>query len=519
MLKYNIIPKPNNYTSLEGTYVVSSSTAVLCSEDFVNAGNYLTEYLKTKPTENGGSIKIKKVAGMERDAYSLKVSNDGIVINASDSCGAFYGAVTLKIILMQANKVDGKAVVNCLFIDDKPVYGYRGVMVDESRHFFGMDVIKEILDVLAMLKINTFHWHLSDDQGFRIESKLFPLLNEISSTRKYAGLEGCTLKHRGGEYSFFYTQEEIKEIVAFAKKLNINVLPEIDLPGHMTAVLAAYPQYGCTGKEYEVACQNGIFDAVLCAGSEDALDFVDKLLGEICPLFDYKYFHIGGDEASEGHKLWNKCPKCTAVMEKQGLKNASALQGYYMSQVNNILKKYGKTTIAWNDCINDDFDESIVCQYWILSNSKDVDAQSYKRDMILSPHTYFYFDVKYASTSLKKVYNFNEVKIGFGKSGQRVLGIECEHWTEWIDSKTALEFAMFPRVFAMAEVAWTALPNRRFKDFKKRLEWFKTYLDKKDIYYSRVDGKKHGTANPVHYHLGTDGKEFKKSERIKNANK
>lgn len=520
MLKYNIIPKPNSYTAKGGTYVISSSTEVLCSAEFTGAGNYLTEYLKTHPVKGEGAIKFQKTDGMEPEAYILSVSADGILIKATDAKGAFYAAVTLKMIIMQSEKVDGKAKINCLYISDKPAFSYRGLMVDESRHFFGSDVIKKVLDHMAFLKLNTFHWHLCDDQGYRIESKLFPELNEISSKREFAGFEGNGLKHRGGEYCHYYMQDEIKEIVAYAKKLNIDVIPEIDVPGHMSAVLAAHPELACTPRNFKPTCENGVFDAVFCAGNDEVYDFIDKLFSEISPLFQSKYFHIGGDEASKGHKIWETCPKCQEVKRNNGLKNSVQLQGYFMTKVSEILKKYGKTAIAWNDCINDSFSNDIVCHYWLPINGGEVKKQAYKRDIILSPTNYFYFDVKYASISLKKVYKYNSVKSGFGKPGQHILGVECEHWTEWIDCPEALEFSIFPRAAAFAEVGWTNLENKKYKDFLKRLEWYKTYLNKKGINYSRVVGKNRKTKQKCIYHLGVDGKEYKLNEILKqNENK
>lgn len=519
MLKYNIIPKPNSYTANEGTYVISSATEILCVPEFTGAGNYLTDYLKTHPKKDEGTIKFQKVAGMEAEAYTLSVSPDGILIKASDPKGAFYAAVTLKMIIMQADKLDGNAKINCLYISDKPAFSYRGLMLDECRHFFGMDIVKKVLDNMAFLKFNTFHWHLSDDQGYRIESKIFPKLNEISSKREFAGLEGAGLKHRGQEYFHYYKQEEIKEIVTYAKKLNINVLPEIDLPGHASAILAAYPEFACEPREFKPSCESGIFDAVICPSNEDAYDFVDKLFSEVCPLFDYKYFHIGGDEASKGHKVWAKCPKCQETKKQNGLKNEKELQGFYMTKLSEMLKKYGKTAVVWNDCINDSFSDDIVCQYWLPHNGGEVKKQSYKRDIILSPTNYFYFDVRYSCIPLKKVYKYNTVKSGFGDPKQRVLGLECEHWTEWIDTPEALDFAMFPRAAALSEVAWTNLENRRYKDFLKRLGWFKTYMDKKGINYSRVVGRKRGTKDKSIYHKGADGKEFKLSESLKSKEK
>lgn len=515
LLKYNIIPKPAQYQTYDGSYCVSSATQVLSVPEFVSAANYLTAFLKTNPDPKEGAIHIKKVGGMQPESYTLKVSPQDIMITASDEAGAFYGVVTLKMILMQAEKRSGKAIVRALYIEDRPHYDYRGLQLDESRHFFGTEIVKQVLDNMAMLKLNTFHWHLTDDQGFRIESKEFPLLNEIGARRKYAGLKGCTLEHRGGEYYHYYTQEEIKDIVAYASKLHIEVIPEIDVPGHTLSILAAYPELSCNETPVEVFCQNGITKEILCAGKPEVYAFLDKLLGEMCALFPGRYFHIGGDEAADGHKNWAKCPKCQKVMQEEGLSNEKELQGYFMSRVNDILKKYGKTTMAWNDCINDSFDESIVCQYWIAHNLKAVREQAYKRDLIMSPVSHFYFDIKHAKISLKKVYSFNENKAGFGKPGQRIRGVECEHWSEWIDSKEALEFSMYPRVAAFAEVAWTELPNRDYKDFLQRLEWYKSFLKNQDIHYSRVTGRMWSARQRQHFSLGADGNEFKRSEELR----
>ena len=517
MLKYNIIPKPQHYQTFDGSYTVSSGTQVLCVPEFVTVTDMLTTYLKTKPVPNEGTIHIKKVGGMESESYTLKVSPEDIMITASDCKGAFYGVVTLKMILMQSKKQDGKAIVNALYIEDKPEYGYRGVQMDESRHFFGIDTVKKVLDNMAMLKLNTLHWHLSDDQGFRIESKKFPLLNEIGSRRKYAGLKGCGMENRGEEYFHYYTQEQISEIVAYAQKLQINIIPEIDVPGHTLAILAGYPELSCEGKPVEVFCQNGITKEILCAGNEDVYTFLDALFSELCPLFPGKYFHIGGDEAADGHKIWKKCPKCQKVMQDKGITNPIQLQGYFMSRINQILKKYNKTTVAWNDCIDDSFDTSIVCQYWwgMPANAKTSKKQAYKRDFILSPTQNFYFDIKHATVSLKKAYDFSQKACGFGKPGQRVIGIECEHWSEWLDDEEALFFAMFPRVAAFAEAAWTAPANRKYKDFLQRLEWYKLYLQGQGIHYSRVTGKILSARQKQHFLMGKDGNEFKRSEELR----
>lgn len=517
MVKYNIIPKPNSYISGDSEYSVSSDTPVICFEEFIEAGKLISDYLKTKPDGSDGSIHIKHVGNLAREAYALKITNDGVYIYASDKAGAYYGAVTFKTILMQSKKENGKAILNTLVIEDAPDNAYRGLMLDCCRHYFDVDTVKSMLENMAFLKLNKFHWHLSEDQGFRIESKLFPELNEIGSERHSRRLTNKTLgfESDGEIYKHYYTQDEIKDIVEFAAKRNIEVIPEIDLPGHTMAMLASIPSLSCDGEKREVTDVAGISDAILCAGNEETFEFLDKLLGEVCALFPSPVFHIGGDEAFKGYKIWEKCDKCQARKNELGLKDEKALQVWFMNCVCEILKKYGKTPVAWDDCMSDDLDGSIAGQLWRQNAVSVIKHQSLKRDIVLSPTMYFYFDWKYSITPLKKVYKFNKYKMGFTKPEQRARGLECELWTEWIDGKDALEFSAFPRVNAFAEVAWTKLTNRKYKDFYKRLGWYKTYMKLKGINYSRIEGG-FGLSRAFIYHLGGEGSEYKKSMELKN---
>ena len=519
--KYSIIPKPQKYDVLDGSYTVTSETAVFCVPEFIKAGNFLSDFLKTKKDAKNGAIKIKKDEKIRPEGYCLKVNSEGIIISASDENGAFYGAVTLKIILMQAKTSNGIAVVNGTYIYDYPKFSYRGGMMDESRHFFGVDAVKRALDSMAILKLNKFHWHLSDDQGYRIESEAFPLLNEISSKRPYELLGGCNnlafpeLQKSGGEYCHYYKKSEIREIVDYAKNLCIDIIPEIDLPGHTVAILAAYPELSCLKGECEVFCENGITKDVLCAGQEETYDFVEKLLTEVCELFPYEYFHMGGDEASKGHKIWEKdCSVCQQKMKELGFEKGKDLQAYFNNRVNEMLKKLGKKSIEWNDGIGDNTDSDIIGQYWIYRTPVWVKNENEKRKYIVSPCPTMYFDFSYAQVSLKKVYNYNVAKSGFVNE-KNVLGVEFESWAEWIDSEKAWQFAVYPRIFALSEVAWTDDKLKNFKDFYKRLEFFKAYMKAKGINYSRLEKKKFGVKNRSVYHLGERGNEYKYNERIK----
>lgn len=520
--KYSIIPKPQKYDVLDGTYIVTQDTAVLCVPEFIKAGKYLSNFLKTNTGANTGAIKFNKDVSLKSEAYKLNVTTDGVVVSASDENGAFYGAVTLKIMIMQAKREDGVAVLNCCSIYDYPKFSYRGGMMDEARHFFGIDAVKKTLDNMALLKLNKFHWHLCDDQGYRIESEEFPLLNEISSKRKYELLGGCNnlaypeLQKGGNEYFHYYKKDEIREIVEYANNLCIDIIPEIDLPGHTVAILSAYPELSCLKGEYEVFCENGITKDVLCAGQEQTYDFVERLLTEVCELFPYKYFHMGGDEASKGHKIWEKeCPVCQAKMNELGFDKGKDLQAYFNNRVNETLKKLGKKSIEWNDGIYENTSADIIGHYWIMRNPMWIKRENNKRKFIVSSCPALYFDYSYSVVPLKKVYNFNVVKSGFANENN-VLGVEFESWSEWIDTFDVWEFSVYPRIFAFAEGAWTEDKFKNYKDFYKRLDFFKMYMQSKNINYSRIEKKKWlKVRNKSVFHLGKRGNEYKYNEKIK----
>lgn len=521
--KYSIIPKPQRYDTVDASFTVTSETQVLCVPEFVEAGKFLTDYLKTKADASDGAIKFNKDSSIPKEGYTLRIDENGVVITSADSAGAFYGAVTLKIMLMQSKQKSGVAVLSGADIYDYPRFSYRGGMIDESRHFFGAETIKQILDNMALLKFNKFHWHLSDDQGYRIESEVYPLLNSVGSKRKYEHLQGkdlplskiCKHEEKGEEYFHYYTKNEIREIVEYAKKRHIDIIPEIDLPGHTSCMIAAYPELVCGGEACEVVTENGIFKNVICPGKEHTYEFVENLLSEVTELFPYEYFHIGGDEAQLGHKVWkNDCPDCKRSMEENGVKTAAELQSVFMNRINAFLKSKGKTCIAWNDGMTDLTDSGIVCHYWILRNPLWVNKESKKRKFILSPVTNFYFDMSYSHMPLKKTYKFNESKFGITNDSS-VLGVEFETWTEWITDRETLEFSIYPRMFALAEIAWTKEKYKNFKDFYKRLDFFKLYMKSKNINYSRLEKKKLGIKNVSCYHLGVKGNEYKYNETLK----
>lgn len=524
-LKYSIIPKPQRYDTLSGTYTVTSDTAVLCIPEFIKAGKYLSAFLKTNKDAGNGAIKFDKDASLKPEAYKLRIDDNGIFVKAADERGAFYGAVTLKLMLLQGKQENGKAVLSGADIYDYPKYEHRGGMLDESRHFFGKEVVKRLLDSMALLKLNKFHWHLSDDQGYRIESEVFPLLNERASRRAHEYLESDGhlnnhITHGGDEYFHYYKKEEIREVVEYAKSLCIDIIPEIDMPGHTVAFLSAYNNLSCLKGDYETYGKNGITRDIFCAGQEETYEFIEKLLGEVAELFPYKYFHIGGDEAGKGHKIWeNECPKCKKLIEEQGFKNGAELQEYFSNRVNSILNSLGKTCIEWNDGFGDSTAENIVCQYWIFRGPNWLAKEGKRRKFVISPDPYYYFDESYARTSLKRAYKFDPIKVGYTGPRDNILGLEFETWTEWITDEAALQFSIYPRIFALAENAWTEDKYCNFKDFYKRLDFFKGYMRSKNINYSRLEKRKFSLKNPSVYHLGNMGPEYKYSEELKSQEK
>jgi hexosaminidase len=316
--------------------------------------------------------------------------------------------------------------------------------LDSARHFIPTQEIRKVIEEMSLLKMNLLHWHLSDDQGWRIESKLFPLLHEQCA----------------GEY---YTQEELRETVEYARVRGVDILPEIDMPGHTTSVLAAYPQYSCTGEQVELAKGGGIFPVILCAGKDTVFEFLEKLLSEIIPLFPYPWFHIGGDEAPKGR--WNACPDCTRRRQELGIEDSGKLQGYFTNRVCDILKEHGKHAVCWNDALSGAaLPEGTVVQYWTVGRRKET-KQFVKEGGSYAYSDMFdlYFDYPCSMTPLSRVY---KCRTDLHPAG--LLGYEACLWTESVDTPEKLERRLFPRIAALAEKNWSGKGS--YRDFLRRLE-------------------------------------------------
>mgnify|MGYP000945847070 CR=1 FL=1 len=451
------VPKPISFTKDEGFFELSKNTVF--SGVAKGMGGLFSYLGLASGVENRLTAVIDD--GKQDEEYMLQVSPGEIKIIGGER-GIYYGVMTL-LQLAAKNLKDGIANIPVCKIDDRPKYAYRGFMLDVSRHFFPPSTIKKILDVLSVLKINYFHLHISDNQGYRLESKEFPKLNEIGSVR--AGTRGD-----GKEVKGYYTAAEIEEMVGYALERRIEIIPELDIPGHTIALLASYPYLGCEGKEMKVAETFGISDNILCAGKESTYEFLYKLVDEIASYFPSKYFHLGGDEAPK--TKWKNCPHCKKALIDNNLKSFSELQSHFINKIIERLEQKGKTVIVWNEAIYGGLlKDGAICQYW--SDGKKprrvFAAADGGRKTIISKFSPYYLDYPYGMTPLKKTYNFDPEMDGFTSEGlKNIMGVEAPLWTEYVDTEEKLFYQMLPRLMAVAESGWGSAKD--YTDFKVRLE-------------------------------------------------
>ncbi len=465
----NIIPQPFDAKVMNGTTVFSASTQIVCESDVLRREIGFLDY------EQGENNTLTfEISPTEYD-YELIIDGN-ILVKASTHEGLFHGCMTLKQLIFDGYKKGVSILQNCI-VRDKPRFEYRSFMIDLVRHFFDKDAILAIIDILALVKINTLHLHLSDNQGYRVESTEFPILNEKANVRKSSKGDGIPV---GG----YLSKQDVKDIVAYAKERYIEVIPEVDLPGHTLAFLVAMPQRSCSKEQFELAQDFCVDHRILCAGNEDNYVFVEKLLAELCELFPSKYFHIGGDEVPK--KAWESCKDCAAVIEREGLKNCEELQGYFTNRVINMLKQLGKTPIVWNEATHSGIlDESAVCQLWTDGKCEEytVDKFESTRKMIVSKTDPYYLDYPHGVNNLKSIYNFEPLSVIDNKHQPNVIGIESPLWTELVPTVEKLHKQAFPRVIAVAESGWS-IASKDYNNFVERLQNVLGILQAYDIAYT-----------------------------------
>jgi hexosaminidase len=494
-----ILPTPSSYTPSEGFVEVAGKLAI--NEDGIPEP--IREFMIKKCVNELGLITVftpvaeqlvfKKLYNVPKDHYSIRIDK-GITIQYSSEVSCFY-ALTSLFQLME--KQDGKYMFRRCFVSDAPKYEWRGMHLDVSRHFFTLDEVKRYIDLMAQYKFNTFHWHLTDDQGWRIEIKKYPKLTSVGAWRDstvnahYSTTPRTYTKER---YGGFYTQDQIKEVVAYAAERYITVVPEIEMPGHARAALAAYPQYSCTGEQLPVPGLWGVFDDIFCM-HESTLDFVKDILNEVVPLFPSSYIHIGGDEAPKTR--WKKCKKCQAVIRENGLKNEEELQSWFIGKIDDYLTSKGKKLIGWDEILEGGLSKNAAVMSW-RGTEGGIDAAKQGHYTVMSPGSHCYFD-HYQSkdrneplaiggfTPLEKVYEFDPVPTGASPDvAAYILGGQANLWTEYIPDMNQLEYMAFPRAVALSEALWCQ-KKPEFEQFRASLvQYHFKRLKDQNVNFSRA---------------------------------
>ncbi len=456
--QWNIIPAVNGMIKeASGTFVWPES-CVLPGYDTAAEAVFAQrmERVGTYCFDEGEPIlTVQMDAALPAEGYHLIIAGDGITISVSTVAG-YHGALETLFQLL----AEGKGTVSRVQIEDAPRFAKRSVMMDCCRHFFPVEDIKRVIEQMSIAHMNMFHWHLSDDQGYRIESRKFPELNSISSWRKLAVKDPCVTEYGaqpGARYGGYYTREEIRDVVTYAAARGVDVVPEIDLPGHSSAILSAFPQFTCTGAPLNVQNTFGVHSRIFCAGNEDTFTFLFALIDEIAALFPSPYFHIGGDEAPKAE--WKKCPRCCDRMKKKGFASYEQLQCDFTERLAEHLRRIGKTPICWNEsAIAGNLAPEAVIQYWAEMGA----GESYcareipkGRKFILSNADQFYCTDSYAAMSLGCTQQYEPNVKRHPVPDENVLGVEMPMWTEWAPTAMETEPQMFPRLLAVAECGWT----------------------------------------------------------------
>lgn len=493
---YRVVPLPMEIIqNQKSPFELSRETKIVTGDDSQimrrNAG-FLQQYIKQQTgietiiATKGEGSRIVLQTGLKSDspeAYEINVSSDVITLTGASEAGVFYGIQTLRksLPVKKSSSISFPSAV----IKDTPRFSYRGMMLDVARHMFSVEEIKTFIDMLALHNINTFHWHLTEDQGWRIEIKKYPRLTEIGSMRKETVIGRNSGRYDGEPYGGFYTQDEIKEIVKYASDQHITVIPEIDMPGHMLAALSAYPELGCTGGPYEVWTQWGVSEDVLCVGKDQTLKFVEDVLNEVMDLFPSEMIHIGGDECPKSR--WEECPTCQAKIKELGLETddhhsaEERLQSHFISQVEKIINDRGRKLIGWDEILEGGLAPNATVMSW-RGMAGGIEAAKQGHDVVMTPNSHLYFD-HYQSTDVsrdplaiggyspvERVYSLEPVPSVLSKKQRKhILGAQANLWTEYIPVFEHAQFMVLPRMAALSEVQWMDPENKKYEDFLQRL--------------------------------------------------
>lgn len=524
-----IIPLPSEHSFSNASFSFEQDLRINATEEFQVSYGFLEEFFQkngsvrinesdTAPEIN--FLKDKTIA--HEEGYILEVLPEKILIKASTDKGAFYAVQSLRQLLPSIFENDQNSIqsvrIQCQKIEDIPRFDYRGMHLDVGRHLYPVEFILKYIDALAMLKMNTFHWHLTEDQGWRVEIKKYPELNKIAAYRNETIIGHYSDQpHQfdGKRYGGFYTQDEIKEIVAYAAARHITVIPEIEMPGHSQSAIAAYPELGCRGEQVEVATKWGVFEEIYCT-KDETFDFLENVLNEVMELFPSEYIHIGGDEAPKSR--WKSCSNCQKRIISEGLKDEHELQNYFISRIEQFLNSKGRQIIGWDEILEGGLAPNATVMSW-RGISGAIEAAKQGHQVIMSPTSHCYFDYYQSENTdeplaiggflpLEKVYEFEPIPEELNDSeANYVLGAQGNVWTEYLPTEDQVEYMVFPRILAMSEVVWSSKAKRNYKDFINRVEQFHERLSTLDINFANhlyeIEGTLISSNNKIAYQLET----------------
>lgn len=505
---YRVVPLPHSIVSGHGaSFMLSASTPIVYEgqdADMQRQARFLSDYIaevsgiktnvvSAKPKHTPAIVLLtdNKIEGDE--AYKITVTNKQLTIAGRSSAGVFYGMQTLRKALPTEGIESGVVYFSPVVVTDAPRFAYRGMMLDCARHIFPIDFVKRYIDLIALHNMNVFHWHLTDDQGWRIEVKKYPKLTEIGSKRSRTIMGHNSDVDDGQPYGGYYTQEQAREIVEYARQRHITVIPEIDMPGHMKAALASYPELGCTGGPYEVGHGWGVYRDVLCLGNEKVYTFVEDVIDEMVKIFPAKYFHIGGDETPTDR--WAECPKCQKVAKDNNLE-MKRLQAHFTRHIEKYFKSKNRNIIGWDEILDGEIDTGTTIMSW---RGVKPGLQGVKRghDVIMTPVDFCYFDYKqnededtepegqHQYLPVSKVYSMNPAPADVPEQMRsRILGAQGNLWTEYIAWPNRAEYAVLPRMAALCEGQWMEDENKNFEDFKLRVTKLARLYDKYGYKYA-----------------------------------
>ena len=507
-----LFPQPQQLERAPGQFILDADTRI--AADDIKLGELLADYLRPatgfdlpvdqldQQTVGDNSIQLLPAASGDDESYTLDVSPQRAIISAAAAAGFIRGMQTLRQLLppqiLGAGPVNqAEWTIPALSITDAPAFGWRGLHLDVGRHLFPVEFIKKFIDLLCFYKFNTFHWHLTDDQGWRIEIKKYPKLTEIGGWRKETLIPKTWEQYDGQPYGGFYTQEDIREVVAYAAERRITVVPEIELPGHSVAALTAYPELGCVGQDYQVRTNWGIAEDIFCAGKDKVFAFLEDVFTEVLALFPSKHIHIGGDEAPKSR--WKACPDCQARIQTERLADENELQSWFVRHIEAWLNARGRQLVGWDEILEGGLAPNATVMSWRGSQG-GIDAANAGHDVVMTPNTYCYLDYYQsedvdseppaipAILPLKQVYQFVVIpeQIAADKA-HHILGGQGNIWTEFMPTSSHLEYMAFPRAIAIAEILWRHPDDRDIEAFETRLKKHLACLDAMGVNYRPLD--------------------------------